>query len=182
VNRLARLLTVSISIFGVALAIGCADETTSPGDVAFGGGRSVMPIGFARCDPQPYDSTSARIGRSGGTLRVGRHTLNIPAGALKKNTVITMVAPSDTLNYVVFSPEGLVFDPAHLPTLKMSYTNCRVADFEEAPVDIVYVNDSLTAVLETTELLETDFIGKSVIVTLKHFSHYVVRSRYAVAY
>lgn len=181
-NRLARLLTIIAGVLVAALGIACVDETTAPGNVAFGAGTSVMPIGFARCEPQPYASSSARIGPKGGTLRVGKHMLRIPAHALDRSVSITMESPSDTLNYVVFSPEGLTFNPANPPTLVMSYRNCTVADRNKEPVDIVYVDESLSAILETTEAVPADTLNKTVGARLKHFSKYVLRSRYAVAY
>jgi hypothetical protein len=110
--------------------------------------------------------------------------LKVPAGALKKPVLITMEVPSDTLNYVVFSPEGLTFDAEHPPSLTMSYRNCRVADKDKDAVSIVYTDDSLSAVLETTEWVGNDKANQTVDAKIKHFSTYVLDllSRYAVAY
>lgn len=181
-NRLTRLLTIAAGVLGTALAIACANDTTGPGAPELGKSTSVMPIGFTRCDPQPYASAAVRIGPSGGSLKAGRHILKIPAGALKKSVRITMQVPSDTVSYVIFGPEGLTFDAAHLPTLKMSYGNCRIALQQQEPVEIVYTNAALTTVLETTELVAADTLNKTVDGKLKHFSPYVLRSRYAVAF
>lgn len=182
-NRISRLFTIGAYVLGTSIAIACGDESTSPSDnTAFSRSPSLMPIGFTRCEPQPYASSSARIGPKGGTLRAGKHVLRIPPGALKRPALITMESPSDSLNYVVFSPEGLTFDEAAPPTLVMSYRNCTVAELHNQPVDIVYVDDSLAAVLETTEALPSDTINKTVGAKLRHFSKYVLRSRYAVAY
>lgn len=108
--------------------------------------------------------------------------LRIPAGALKRSVVITMEAPSDSLNYVVFGPEGLTFDPANLPTLVMSYGNCAVNGQREKWLEIVYTDDLLTTVLDSTESVSTDILNHTVGARLKHFSKYVLHSRFAVAY
>jgi hypothetical protein len=182
-NRLGPLLTIGAFVLGTSMAIACADESTSPSNnVAFSRSPSLMPLGFTRCEPQPYASSSARIGPNGGTLRAGKHMLRIPAGALKRPALITMESPSDSLNYVVFSPEGLTFDEATPPILVMSYRNCTAAEYHNQPFEIIYVNDSLSAVLETTEAIPADTLNKTVGAKLRHFSKYVLRSRYAVAY
>jgi hypothetical protein len=180
VNRLTRLLTIAGGVLGTALAIACANDTTAPSTPEFGKVTSVTTTSFTRCTPQPYASGSAKIGPGGGSIKAGKHVLKIPAGALTKNILITMTSPSDTLNYVVLSPEGLTFNPEHLPTLAMAYKNCPGATKEA--LAIVYADTSLTTVLETTEPVATDPLDNTVGAKLKHFSNYVLRSRYAVAY
>jgi hypothetical protein len=108
--------------------------------------------------------------------------LRIPAGALRRSTIITMDAPSDSLNSVVFGPEGLTFEPASLPTLVMSYRNCPIKERAELELTIVYTDDAMTTVLDTTELVAADTLNHTVGARLKHFSRYVLRSRYAVAF
>jgi hypothetical protein len=183
-NRFSRLLTIGIFVLGAMLASACADETTAP-DVQLAQtshdapGR---PLGFTRCTPQPSATSSVRIGPGGGTIRAGKNMLRVPSGALKRSIVITMTAPSDSLNYVVFGPEGLTFDPANLPTLVMGYGNCAVNGQDEESLEIVYTNDSLTAVLDSTVSNSVDTSNRTVGAQLKHFSKYVLKSRYAVAY
>jgi hypothetical protein len=182
VNRLSRLITVAACVLGAMVAVACANETTGPSAQLTKGAHRPpkKPLGFTRCTPQPAAANSARIGPSGGTLRAGKHMLRLPAGALKRSVIITMVSPSDSLNYVVFEPEGLTFDPANLPTLVMSYGNCAVQQPED--LEIVYADDSLTAILETTESVPADTLNHTVGARLKHFSNYVLKRRYAVAY
>jgi hypothetical protein len=187
VNRLSRLISIGVFVLGALLASACADEATGP-DASFGQVSHeplVKPVAlddFTRCTPQPTATASARVGPSGGTLRVGRHMLKIPAGALKRSVVITMDAPSDSLNYVVFGPEGLTFDPASLPTLTMSYHNCAVNNRKGESLEIIYTDDLLTTVLDTTVTVSSDTLNRTVGARLRHFSKYVLHSRYAVAY
>jgi hypothetical protein len=185
-NRFSRRLTIGIFVVGAMLASACANEVTGPGaelaKVSHQPPQKPIDLDFTRCTPQPSDAGSARIGPSGGMLRAGKHTLKIPAGALKRSVVITMEAPSDSLNYVVFGPEGLTFDPANLRTLVMSYRNCAVNGQKEVSLEIVYTDDLLTTVLDSTESVSTDILNHTVGARLKHFSKYVLHSRFAVAY
>jgi hypothetical protein len=187
VKRFNRILVIGTCVLVALLAAACAEQTTAPevvlteltADLPL---RPTPALGFARCTPQPSASGSARIGPNGGIVRAGRHSLKIPAGALKRAILITMDAPSDSLNYVVFGPEGLTFDPAHLPTLEMSYRNCAVKDHPELSLEIVYTNDDMTAVLDTTLATSADTLNATFGAQLRHFSKYVLQSRYAVAY
>jgi hypothetical protein len=185
VTYFSRLLTVISLAIGVLLATACDEEITGPGPelAQYSVGVSDQSQ-FTRCTPQPADSSSARIGPGGGTLRAGKHMLKIPAGALKRSVLITMTAPSDTLNYVVFGPEGLTFDAASPPTLTMSYRNCWVTKPGQASLEIVYTDDALTAVIDTTVAVAADTLNHTVGARLRHFSKYVLssKSRYAVAY
>jgi hypothetical protein len=187
VNRFSRILLTGTFVLGAMLASACSDETTAP-DVALTEVSRDVPLGpvptlgFARCNPQPSGAGSARIGPRGGTVRAGKHTLKVPAGALDRTVTITMSAPSGDLNYVVFGPEGLTFDPAHLPILEMSYRNCAVKEHPELSLEIVYTDDAMTAVLDTTVAVSADTVNATFGAQLRHFSKYVLKSRYAVAY
>ena len=184
-NRLSRQLTLIGFAFGALLASACNDGITAPAPASelaqISRDPAGRPVSFTRCSPQPSDSASARIGPSGGILKAGKHMLRVPAGALKRSVLITMTVPSDSLNYVVFGPEGLTFDLSSQPTLLMSYRNCFVTEPAQSSLAIVYANDSLTAVLDTTEGVPADTLNHTVGARLKHFSKYVL-SRYAVAF
>jgi hypothetical protein len=122
-----------------------------------------------KCRPLAYDSVSKTIGWKGGSIRVSKHVLAIPAGALSQSVKITLVAPSDTVNRIEFQPEGLVFQrPA---SLTMSYANCN-ASRATRPKHVAYVNDSL-AILEVEPSVD-DISGSRVTGQLSHFSGYAI--------
>lgn len=182
-DRLTRVFTSALCAFGSVLAIACGNEIAAPAPDSIEPFTAAPATDLPRCEPQPRAAASARIGPSGGTLRTGRHILRIPAGALKRSMIITMESPSDTLNYVVFGPEGLTFDTAHPPVLSMSYRHCPAAVRDPEPLEIVYVDDALTTVLETTQLVSADTLNQTVNAKLRHFSTYLLKkSRYAIAY
>jgi len=121
------------------------------------------------CSPQPYAITSQDIGLNGGVLRVGSHSLVIPANALQQTVTITAEQVRGKTNSVRFSPEGLQFErPA---VLTMNYGNCELVLVQKK---IVYTDETLK-VLEVLRSLDL-FRSKSVSAPIDHFS------RYAVAY
>src|SRR5437867_9730395 len=61
---------------------------------------------------QTYDSVTKVIGPRGDTLRVGNHILWVDSLVLSVPVAITAVAPADTVRWVRFRPEGLVFPPS----------------------------------------------------------------------
>src|SRR5437899_392443 len=75
-----------------------------------------------RCTPQPYAKSQQYVGSAGGVISVGKHSLTIPAGALRSTVLITAEAISDGNNTVRFSPAGLTF--AASSRLVMDYSNC----------------------------------------------------------
>jgi len=176
VNRLTRILPIAAGLLWATLTFGCTSELTAPRGPAFAQappGESTNTL--TSCKPQPYAVTSGWIGPNGGTLKAGKHTLRVPANALTAPTWITMEAPSNSINRVVFRPDGLTFKQPAL--LAMSYANCSVSSNGEQR--IVYVNDQLL-ILEVTPS-ETDPLRQMVYGTLTHFSDYAL-STYAVVY
>jgi hypothetical protein len=125
--------------------------------------------GLLRCEEQKYDVEYETIGPKGGTITVGKHSLAIPKGALRKNVRIKAEQMRGPTNSVRFSPEGLKFEKA--ATLSLSYKNCRDV---KPPKAVVYTTDKLEIleVLRSLDLLKQ----RTVIAPIDHFS------RYAVAY
>lgn len=128
------------------------------------------PIGaLLKCTPMVADSTIQVIGPEGGTLWVGPHRLVVPAGALTEAVTITAVAPSDTVNRIVFAPHGL--ELAQPARLSMSYANCGIVRWL-LPKRIAYTTD----LLEIIELLVSldNPLARRVSADLDHFSTYAV--------
>jgi hypothetical protein len=124
--------------------------------------------GLLKCRPMAAASATVTIGPSGGDIKVGRHVLSIPGGALKQRTMITALAPSDTVNRIQFQPDGLTFQKPVL--LVMSYANCSL----DRPTarEIVYVDDRLKVLGHQPS--KDDPAGKRVGGLLTHFSQYAV--------
>jgi hypothetical protein len=120
------------------------------------------------CSPQAYAVTKQKIGRDGGVLNVGSHSLVIPRGALGKSVTITAEQIRGTANSIRFSPEGLQFEkPAKLT---MSYENCALVLVKKK---IVYTDENLN-ILEVLKASLDLFKKKTVSAPIDHFSRYVV--------
>jgi hypothetical protein len=128
-----------------------------------------MTVEFLRCEPQDYMADAEVIGPDGGEIKLGKHKLVIPKGALKREVVITAEAPVSQLVEVEFEPHGLKFErPVQLV---LSYDHCIV------PLGytyrIVYVNENRQQVLEFPPSKD-DKALKEVKADIGHFSGYVV--------
>jgi hypothetical protein len=121
------------------------------------------------CSPLPYDAEVKVIGRRGGTLQVGPHTLVIPAGALNQDVVITAELPTALVSQVKFRPHGLKFNASARPQLTMSYGHCLLSPLAKK---IVYTDGSLN-ILEWL-LSKDNKTTKKVTSPLDHFSSYVI--------
>lgn len=128
-----------------------------------------LPIGLITCEPQPGAVASEIVGPAGGRLQAGRHTLDIPAGALAEPVLITAEAPGDPLSTVRLSPEGLTFlQPA---TLTLDYTHCPASGLHQVK-RIAYTSDALD-ILSYLESRD-DVARMRVSAELDHFSRYAV--------
>lgn len=167
-----------LSALGLALALmlqascGVTDVSTDPpiqgSDPSFDF-RPIEVSDLLSCRPQPYVATTKVIGSRGGRIKVGRHVLDIPEGALSQDVAITAEQITGTVNSVRFSPEGLLFEvPAELT---MSYENCTEVML---PKRIVYTSEGL----KILELLPSrdKLQNETVVSPVDHFS------RYAIAY
>jgi hypothetical protein len=123
--------------------------------------------GLLTCEEQKYDVTYATIGSNGGTIKIGKHSLVIPKGALRKNVRIKAEQMRGPTNSVRFSPEGLEF---HRPaTLTINYKNCEDVG---TPKAVVYTTEEfkILEVLRSLDLLK----AKTVTAPIDHFSRYAV--------
>jgi hypothetical protein len=141
-----------------------------------GGSKST---GLLACS-QDYDSVTKVIGPQGDTLAVGHHILAINAGALSDTVRITAVAPADTVRWVRFHPDGLVFLPTADGWSALLYTNysdCGVATSDTLRVAQVTDSLAILAYLKTYVRSKKNPWSQSkqyVVGLLQHFSNYAV--------
>ena len=174
--KATRLWTgVLLGAAGVLL-LGCGDR--SPLDVASQAPRPQGGLiggllgpggGLLACQPPPYDSTTQTIGPAGGTIRIGSHSLVIPAGALPSPTAITAVVVSGPVNAVRLEPQGLQFQQA--ADLTLSYANCDLLG-SLAPKRIAYTTEARD-ILEYLRSADNLF-ARQVTGELRHFSEYAI--------
>ena len=177
-----RLLT-ALLITGLLLVSGSCSPDNSPTSVSAPAvgttpvdgtqdgilGGLLRPLGLLRCEPLPEARSTRTIGRDGGVITVGPHSLWIPPGALDRNVTITAYAPSDDVNAIQFSPSGLDFERS--AWLTMSYANCDLLG-RLLPKRIAYTNnllDILYYILSLDNVWTRQVVGK-----VDHFSKYAV--------
>ena len=123
--------------------------------------------GLLTCQEQQYAVTYQTIGSQGGTIKIGKHALVIPKGALRTNVRIKAEQMRGPTNSVRFSPEGLQFEkPA---TLSLDYKNCQDVG---SPRAVVYTTEELKIleVLRSLDLLNKETVAAPI----DHFSRYAV--------
>ena len=124
--------------------------------------------GLLECKVTESYSTTQSVGPFGGTIRVGPHSLYIPAGALKSTQRITATAPKGKYVEVEFQPHGLKF--AKPTQLTMSYKDCSLVG--QLLPRIVYADDKYN-ILEVL-LTVPNILRQTVTAETDHFSSYML--------
>jgi hypothetical protein len=165
VRALLVVLLVGACVDGSPTAV---PETPQPDASLIG--ALLQPTGLLSCSDLPAASTTQTVGSLGGVIRVGPHTLSIPAGALAQPTTITATLETGRgVNAIRFEPEGLQFERS--ASLTMSYANCNLLG-SLLPKRIAYTTSALD-ILEY--LLSVDnLFGNRVTGRLVHFSDYAI--------
>jgi hypothetical protein len=176
----ARLRHPLVAIAALVVGLGCTTSPpTGPEQPAapqwrVGGGVGKAPGVLSdlllECTPLAAERVAKQIGPEGGTVQVGPHLLEIPAGALTRKTRISAEIVPDSTSSVKFGPSGLVFaTPARLT---LSYAHCQGAANSLVNRRIAYTTDALQVLklLPTADVKEK----KAVAAPLDHFSRYAV--------
>src|SRR5438105_12626852 len=124
--NVARLRRAALVITAAAL-LGCGESPLAPvppPPQASLIGSILQATGLLGCTPMPTATAKQTVGAAGGVIRIGPHTLSIPAGALDAAVPITATAPSANGNRVRFQPEGPGFGRS--PGATMGSANCTL--------------------------------------------------------
>lgn len=127
-----------------------------------------LPAELLRCEPQRRQAQTRTIGPRGGTIQIGPHRFEIPAGALSRPVEITGVAPSGPLVDVQFEPHGLrVAKPVELT---ISYEHCMIPD--SRVLQVVYLGNGQRVLAEQPSVDDDEL--DEVRALTDHFSGYAV--------
>jgi hypothetical protein len=129
--------------------------------------NDLLPILFVcRDNGGPYTGSTV-IDARGGMLYFGPHWLSVPPGALTGPTRISARSLAGDTIAVDLQPHGLQFQKPAM--LALNYSHC--SGWQPDSLQIQYVNDSLTKVLENVP--STNQYGKGEVDgVIKHFSVY----------
>src|SRR2546428_6758699 len=121
-----RPLVIALTVLTVVLACDRSPTAIAPDPAAPLLLANLSKTGaLLPCKPLGYDSVTQMIGPAGGVLKISKHNLLVPAGALSAGVSITAGAPPDTVNPGALPPQGLTLSPpAGLTTF---YRDCRVS-------------------------------------------------------
>lgn len=133
-----------------------------------GGLGELLDVNLLSCKPTPYAANAAIIGPEGGRLAAGGHELVIPPGALSREELIFMEAPTTRAVDVRFQPHGLRF--AERATLTMSYEGCTRLPLLDLFMVYLGSDDRLLEVIVSTDLRRE----RKVEAGIDHFSKYAV--------
>jgi hypothetical protein len=146
-----------------------APEMSLIGDLLGTVGKILPPVkGLLACNVTKSYTTTKVIGRAGGTITVGPHSLVIPRDALWSNQTITATAPKGDVVEVEFQPHGLQFRKD--TQLTMSYRDCGLVG--KLLPRIVYADDNRN-ILETLLTIPNIF-RQTVTAKTDHFSSYLL--------
>lgn len=130
-------------------------------------GSLTNSLSLLECPTSKSYVTTKAIGPAGGVIKVGPHSLSIPARALSTTQTITANAPAGKYVEVKFEPHGLRFQRS--ATLSLSYEACGTLGSLKK---IVYV-DSRLNILEVL-LSTTDLLRQRISAPIDHFSSYML--------
>ena len=120
-----------------------------------------------KCSTPSFGSVTQNVGPAGGTIKIGPHSLVVPAGALDRTVAITATTKASDHVQIDFQPEGLRF--ALPATLRLSYEHCARRPLLPG---VVYV-DNLLSILELLPALN-DLGSGRVTTRIRHFSGYAI--------
>ena len=186
------LIPFALLASAAAAALSCRDPsptsvspTLQTDRVKTSSGGGTNKTGLVVCS-QSYDSVTKVIGPRGDTLQVGNHILWVDSLVLTAPVAITAVAPRDTVRWVRFQPNGLVFKPSSvdlsygLSTGALLYTNYKGCSVTPGTsVRIAQVSDSLSILgyLQAWSKINQNTWSQGqqwVVGELPHFSNYAV--------
>ncbi|PYP69316.1 MAG: hypothetical protein DMD41_17035 [Gemmatimonadetes bacterium] len=183
-----RSVHASVVALVVAIAFACDRSPTAVPTPALQASRSnPSPApsssgkhsGLVVCS-QTYDSVTQVIGPKGGAFAVGPHYLFVDSLALSDTVRITAVAPADTVRWVRFQPDGLVFQPTVDGWSALLYTNykdCGVPTSDTLRIAQVTDGLSILGYLQTYVKSKKNPWSQGqqyVAGLLQHFSNYAV--------
>lgn len=111
-------------------------------------------------------------GADGGQIQLYDVILDIPAGALKTDTLYSIDIPDPNVFFNEFGTDGLVFD---IPvTVTMSYRDADLSGVDESTIRIGWWDESAGEWVDMD--CQIDFVNQTVTGKLYHFSAYALVS------
>ena len=180
-----RKLGIGLLAVALTLGLGCStDNIMGPGSAANppdggyydGAGFSIIPDPRGKLD-QGVQGVSPKIGASalvkakvGGVVSLGRFSVEIPAGALDKDTVIEISVSDPWLVMCELSPHGLQFNKPATLTVDYNGTDGELLEVTSLTLGIYWYNEATGRWERVGRSMDKDrnLLGAQ----LEHFSGY----------
>jgi hypothetical protein len=129
---------------------------------------TALATSLYRCQTPDFGSATKVIGRAGGEINLGPHSLQIPDDALGQDVAITATIRADQYVRIELQPHGLRFGKP--VSLTLNYEHCGTRPPKARYV--AYVDDAG----KVLELLDVNYhrSGRDVETRLTHFSGYAI--------
>jgi len=181
--KTVRPLVVGFVVCAIAFA--CDRSPTAPPTAPLAASKvqsqsTSKKTGLIPC-AQSYDSMTQVIGPKGGYFAVGPHYLFVDSLVLTNPVSITAVAPADTVRWVRFQPDGLLFPTNQVDgwgaVVYTNYSDCGLPASDT--LRIAQVSDSLSILgyLQTYVKAKKNPWSQGqqyVAALLPHFSNYAI--------
>ncbi len=165
---------VVLLVIMVFAAIGCsenplgADKKSEPQMLM----RSAEAVSGISLSTAAFSVQQRISAETGGILNLLDVTLEIPPGAVPKDTIFSIDIPDINVFYNEFGTSGLVFDVPVKVT--MSYRNADLGGVDESTIRIGWLNPNTNEFIDVE--CEVDFSTQTVTGYLDHFSAYALIS------
>jgi hypothetical protein len=186
INRLLGLLTLVLLLAGCSLFDSSTSSTTTDTESSTlwnpQSGDQIIPgrdvpilnpgyweqSGSLEVNP---NSASAVIGPEGGKLKLGKHKLQVPAGAVSEPTLFTMEYASETGVAVDCGPSPFTFNCPVTLTLSFENTQYDGGGGDPSQLQIFWMAEDGHCEPMPSDV---DIQGKKVVAELSHFSRYII--------
>jgi len=162
---------ISVFVLAILLMAGCSKsplESTDEQPVTGLLQRSEASKSSLQLASSEFYMEQVISSAEGGRLELLDVVIEIPAGAVKNDTVFSINIPDINVFYNEFGTSGLVFDVPVKVT--MSYRDADLTGIIESTIRIAWLNET-TGVFEDLAC-EVDTVNKVITAELEHFSAY----------
>lgn len=169
-----RLLPAVVGVLALVAACVEAPTTTPLATSALAPLASEGTPQLLKCSTTETQQTQAIVGPLGGIFALGRHTVNIPAGAVPTPTTFVLTVPAGQymeVDVTALGVEHYVFDQPI--TVTIDYSRCGSLVSASTPLSVWYVAPVTHEPLEHMGGV-VDRTAKTVTFTTGHLSGYAI--------
>jgi hypothetical protein len=169
-NRMKSTAAPLVVLLVMGLLWGCSESPLAPGSSSDGPRLLVRsPDAVSHyLEASPLYAEGWILSEDGGQLSLPDVVLDVPANAVSKDTLFSILIPDAGVFFCEFGTSGLVF--ATPVRVTMSYSEADLNGVDESTIRIAYLNES-SGNWEDLQC-DVDPVNKIVVAYMDHFSRY----------